>query len=96
MGIKHKRQYTSDGKRRYLQKVSKTASRDIEGTLFFTTIGGFVRTVPVLIFPFSKVLPSLLVTSGERHRRTPAKVTIGYLPKYYKDTFDFNIDDLAK
>ena len=32
------------------------------------------------------VLPPFLVIPGEGHHGTPAKVTIGYLAKYYKDT----------
>ena len=42
------------------------------------------------------VLPHLCVALGEEHHRTPAKVSIGYLPKYYKDALDFNIDYLVK
>ena len=47
-------------------------------------------------FPFSMVLPPLLVIPGEEHHKTLAKVSIGDLAKYYKDTLEFNIDDLAK
>ena len=42
------------------------------------------------------VLPPLHVAPGNGHHGTPARVSIGYLAKYYKDTFDFNIYYLAK